>query len=204
MRSLPLFAALLLLAFALAAPAAAQPAPDPQNLDHDFGMPTPPPQWPIPPVGAAWHEMYPTWCVQHVQGDYQDNGDGVVSICDNIQLGGNWYHVDDVYPTYFFSGVAGPAGSGVADPSIPNPPEGPVGDVWHILHGDDIPFGYCDEVVIDGWEDSNGNGTLDVCDNISFGGAWYHIDAVHCDITVTPNPTDVRKDSWGWLKNLFK
>jgi len=161
--------------------------------------------WVIPADCSVWHELYPTWCVAHHQEGYDDSdGDGVVSVCDNIIEAGWCWHIESVTTTYFFSPVSG-GGQSAGEPVDPNPEPSPVCEMWHIVYADGPPFAYCQSVHIEGWEDNNGSGTLDACDNIQIGGAWYHIDRVGCDVTVTGDPaTGTDQGTWGWLKSLFR
>jgi len=163
--------------------------------------------WAIPPNCSNWHELWPNWCTPHHQYSYKDNDhDGLVSVCDNIVTNNGYecWHITKVTATYFFSPVTG-GGQHAAEPTVPGSGQSPVCDDWHIIFADGPPFTYCQTVHIEGWEDTNGSGTLDVCDNIQIGGLWYHIDRIGCDVTVTWNPvTQTRPGTWGWLKGLFR
>jgi hypothetical protein len=160
--------------------------------------------WVIPANCSNWHELYPTLCMNHHQWGYEDtNQDGLVSVCDNIieTPYALCWHIDAVMTTYFFSPVQG--GSQHTGESSRHPGEGPICDNWHII-SDYSPFYFCQSVHIDDWYDANGNGILDVCDNVLIGGIWYHIDGVGCDVQVSNNPvTATRGGTWGWLKGLF-
>jgi len=60
------------------------------------------------PTCETWHEIYPEFSLQkHVDG-WEDNGDGVLSPCDNVQIGGIWYHIDRIGLDIFV--VPGPVG----------------------------------------------------------------------------------------------
>jgi len=196
----------LMAAFLLPAPLV--PGAQAQAISPQFDIDTPVVPglgWAIPQNGSVWHELYPVWCTSHPQTGYYDNdGDGVVSVCDDILEPNMCWHVDAVTTTYFFSPVAG-GGQSAGEPAEPTPDPSPVCEMWHIVFADGPPFTYCQSVHIDGWEDNNQNGQLDVCDNIQIGGLWYHIDRIGCDVTVSPNPaTDTNHSTWGWLKNLFR
>ena len=163
--------------------------------------------WAVPPDGSNWHELFPNFCVTHPQLRYNDNDhNGLVSVGDDIvEEGGNdCWQIWSVSATYFFSPTTG-GGQSAAEPSGTNPGPSPVGDTWHIIHADGWPFTYYESVPIEGWEDVNRNGELDVSDNIQTLGAWYHIDRIGCDVMVTFNPvTGAKSGTWGWLKNLFR
>jgi hypothetical protein len=175
------------------------------NFDIDASI-VPGQGWAIPADCSVWHELYPNWCTPHHQMSYDDSDhDGLVSVCDNIiEDGGSaCWHIEKVSTTYFFSPVAG-GGQNAGEPSGTDPGSSPVCDQWHIVFADGPPFSYCQSVHIEGWEDNNHNGVLDVCDNIQILGGWYHIDRIGCDVTVTFNPvTGAKGGTWGWLKSLF-
>ena len=201
-RWVPWSVALLLGLVALAVPATAVP---PMTAQFDIDTQVVPGQgWAIPPDCSVWHELYPDFCVPHHQAGYDDSdGSGTVSPCDNILEAGFCWHIESVTTTYFFSPVTG-GGQSAAEPVEPNPDPSPVCEMWHIVHADGPPFSYCQPVHIEGWEDNNQNGALDVCDNIQIGGLWYHIDRIGCDVTVTGDPaTGTSRGTWGWLKSLF-
>ena len=162
--------------------------------------------WAIPPDGSNWHELFPNFCSTHHQVRYLDNDrNGLVSVGDNIveEGGSDCWQIGSVSTTYFFSPTAG-GGQYAAEPSGTNPGPSPVCDTWHIIYADGPPFSPCQSVHIEGWNDINQNGVLDVCDNIQILGVWYHIDRIGCDVTVTFNPvTGAKGGTWGWLKSLF-
>lgn len=193
--------AALLLSAPLVPAAAAQAIT--ANFDIDASV-VPGQGWAIPANCSVWHELHPNWCVPHHQKRYDDNdGSGTVSACDNIVDDAFCWHIVNVTTTYFFSPVTG-GGQSAGEPVEPNPEPSPVCETWHIVFADGPPFTYCQSVHIDGWEDNNGSGTLDVCDNIQIGGIWYHIDRIGCDVTVIGDPaTGTNRGTWGWLKSLF-
>lgn len=48
------------------------------------------------PTGEIWHEVYPNFCESSPVEGWQDNGDGVVSACDLVMIGGVWCHIVDI------------------------------------------------------------------------------------------------------------
>jgi hypothetical protein len=172
---------------ALAVPASAQ------TLYLELGIG--PVDDPIPPNGADWHELYPTFCTIHTQEGYGDNGDGEVSVCDMITLSGVLYHIEWVGPTYFlYNTVTGDVM--FAEPTNPDPGGNPTGETWH-----EIAPEFCTEWTVDDWED-NGDGIVSQCDIVWIGGEPWHIEEVNLDITVTPgSPTE--KSTWGKIKGFF-
>jgi hypothetical protein len=55
----------------------------------------------IPPHGRnpmcqMWHEVYPEWCGEwHVDG-WEDDGDGVVSVCDWVFIADAMWHIEEI------------------------------------------------------------------------------------------------------------
>lgn len=154
--------------------------------------------YPIPGTGATWHELWPNFCTDHTQTGYADNGDGVMSSCDDILLDGVTWHVDWVGPTYHFIAV-GTAVDSWTEPSLDpgHNPDDPVGEVWHVVYPD-----FCTEFPIDGWED-NGDGTLSPCDIIISGGISYHLEDITVNIITSEPSTPVRQSTWGKIKTIF-
>ncbi len=48
------------------------------------------------PTCQVWHEVYPNFCQPRHIENWEDNGDGVVGVCDYIWIGGLRCHIDDV------------------------------------------------------------------------------------------------------------
>jgi hypothetical protein len=59
------------------------------------------------PVGTQWHELYPVFCTNYTLTSWEDNGDGVLSPCDTIDVQPTpdgdveWYHVENVTITLY-------------------------------------------------------------------------------------------------------
>jgi hypothetical protein len=175
------------------------PPPKP-NLSTDVGPG-------IPPNCSTWHELWPVYCAPHHQSGYEDSdGSGTISPCDIIHLGTVPWHVKWVGPTYFvtcFPPDGGPPTALVFEPETSNTGENPICEVWHEVHPN-----FCRTIHIDSWHDTNGNGVLDVCDEVDVqvpgvGTFIYHIDRIGCDIIVQDPRTPSRQSSWGWLKDQF-
>ncbi len=144
----------------------------------------------IPPNGAQWHELYPAFCTPHLQNDYQDNGDGVVSECDVIVADGIRYHVDWAGPTYYLAWTEAP------------------GERWlepepgtEFLH--EVAPVFCQTWEILDWEDSDQDGEISFCDMILFSDGWWHVEDVRLDITVTEEPSPVERSTWTKIKSFF-
>jgi hypothetical protein len=166
---------------------------------------------PIPPNGSTWHELYPAYCTVYPQDDYDDNGDGVMSPCDVITLGGIPYHITWVGPTYYVTCSPTPGGppvrEAVFEPVNPNPTGNPICEVWHEVYPN-----FCSEIHIDSFLD-NGNGVLDECDFVDTQSdpsgvpgqtSFYHIDRIGCNIRVEPvPPTPTERSTWGRIKDRF-
>ena len=179
------------------------PSPKPGGLSLMVGE--------IPPNGSAWHELYPAYCTPHVQDDYTDNGDGVVSACDYIKLSGITYHIEWAGPTYYVtcSTTPGgpPLGTNVFEPTGPPQPGNPICQVWH-----EVWPNYCREIHIDSFHDTDGSGSLTECDYVDNQTndptqppvIFYHIDRIGCDIQIVPVPnTPVRPSTWGHIKSFL-
>ena len=48
------------------------------------------------PTCEIWHEVAPDFCLEWHIDDWEDNGDGVLSICDNVLIGESWWHIEDI------------------------------------------------------------------------------------------------------------
>lgn len=158
----------------------------------------------VPGNCSVWHELYPNYCAPHHQTNYEDNGDGVVSVCDFIYLDGVCFHIDWVGPTYYMTRLTpAPQVQGAAEPVTTNSGEDPVCETWHWVWPN-----YCDEFHVDSWYD-NGNHILDPCDEIDHvlqtgvTEVW-HIDRIALNIKVSLGPTESRPSTWGRLKTLYR
>ncbi len=150
----------------------------------------------IPIPDSDWHEIWPNFCTIHAQNDYEDNGDGVVSMCDYITLNDIRYHIDWAGPTYK---LGEPTGAEIlAEPSGPLPPSGadPTGQVWHEVYPD-----FCTDLPVEGWQD-NGDMELGVCDLVLIGDVWWHVDEVNLDIIGMP-ASPVEESTWSRVKAFF-
>jgi len=161
---------------------------------------------PIPPNGSSWHELYPAFCGTYTQDAYEDNGDGVVSACDRIRLGGVLYHIVWAGPTYWTTCSTTPGGPGstvIFEPTQPSNGENPICQVWHEIYPD-----FCQQIHIDSWID-NGDGLLSVCDVVDVQDPtglpprYYHIDRIECDITIEPVTVPVAPSTWSKVKSFI-
>jgi hypothetical protein len=152
------------------------------------------------PVGTHWHEIYPTYSQEFDIVGWDDNGDGILSACDTIDLGtGIDYHVDQVTTTIWFTIKAGdPYGwdgmEMAVEPEEPASelPGSPIGTMWHQIFPPDL---YSLTFEITSWDD-DGSGVFDPSDQFDFEYPyfdpgmphWAHLDAVSTDIIVSPPP----------------
>jgi hypothetical protein len=124
------------------------------------------------PVGP-WHETWPVFCRPWECIDWIDNGTGALDVCDYLLMNTpaapepTWWHVenrtlmvhlDDVMPPYLppiYMEWWGP---------LPTDPHDfdPIGS-WHEVWPD-----YCKIWECFFWDDTNGNGILDLCDWLCF------------------------------------
>jgi len=167
------------------------------------------PRYPInEPIRSDWHELYPEYCNMYHLTSWHDNGDGVLSPCDDIDMTdeyGNvaWYHVDEVTVTIFVS-------SEYEEPKylefkggyeeIERAMYEPVSTDWHEVWPE-----FCRQYHLDGWKD-NGDGYLSYCDYISLRDldtgevSMWHVEEVTTDIILSPKPCepsiDVDKTVW--------
>jgi hypothetical protein len=155
----------------------------------------------ITPTCTTWHELYPSFCVDHHQEGFGDNGDGVLSACDCILLDNMYLHVDWVGPTYVLVDVqTGGQSWWEPDQDPVHNPDQPVCETWHQVY----PL-FCGLGHVDDWFDENGDGTLSICDIIIIDGISYHIVDISLNIQVSDSvPTPNEKSSWGKIKQLFE
>lgn len=128
-----------------------------------------------------WHELYPRYCsIWHLK---YIEGDGQLRQCNYAVFDNGRYHIDWVGPTYFLDClgiIAEP--SGEVDPTNGDP----TGEVWHEVYPD-----YCIDWVVDGWDDTDGDGTVSECDIVYLNGQICHVQRVSVDIIVSPAPVPV-------------
>jgi hypothetical protein len=146
----------------------------------------------VPMNCSEWHELFPNFCVVHHQDAYEDNGDGVVSVCDIIFLNGIRYHVDWVGPTYELEDM------NTGNRVWYEPTGDPYSMPWHQVAPD-----FCLTAHLDQWIDENADGILSECDTVWVGGTEWHVAVVNLDITVSEEPSPVAPESWGTIKHLF-
>jgi len=157
----------------------------------------------IPANCSEWQELHPTFGLIHHQDEYIDNGDGNVSVCDQIVLEGVQYHVDWVGPTY----VVEQSTAGIDEPERQEtrwyepteliPPANPVCSTWHQVHP-----GFCQNEHVDDWLDF-GDGVVSVGDVVWFGDVAWVVVEVNLDIAVTESPSPAYSETWSVIKHLF-
>jgi len=156
--------------------------------------------WLPPPTCSSWHEIAPNFCVDHHQDGFQDNGDGVVSVCDIITLDGAEYHVVNVSPTLYLDCSGGGEASGttmILEPEGAYSGEPLVGE-WFEVYPDF--YGYAGPIT--SWVD-NGDGELSVCDQVVIAGQTCHVKRVGCNIRVVPFVNATETTTWGRIKSFF-
>lgn len=147
----------------------------------------------IPANCSTWHELHPNFCAVYHQDFYCDNGDGIVSACDQIVMDCGCFHVTWAGPTYVleFQGMVS-----YWEPIGEYGPI-PVCETWHQVYPE-----FCMAGHVDMWEDSNSDGQISPCDFVVIAGMMYHVVEIKLDIQVTPlSPVDEK--SWGQIKSLF-
>jgi hypothetical protein len=173
------------------------------------------------PIGTQWHELYPLFCRHYHLSSWEDNGDGVLSACDQIDMYEKpdgevrWYHVENVTITLFVTpsenifvenGLDSPQSplQGARKPMYIELEGGynasvlinPVCTQWHEVY----PV-FCKRYHLSDWID-NGSLKLDPCDDIILTDkqteeptAW-HVEDVAIDIIVTPKPPPVGGEAY--------
>ena len=142
------------------------------------------------PYCTYWHELYPIYCLKYHVTGWDDNGDGLLSPCDKIELQDQktreslWYHVEDLTLTLNLSGTLIEFMDGYS--SLYDPIMNPVCTYWHEVYPE-----YSNEYHIIDWID-NGDLILSVCDTIGINNTktgeitYYHVDEIAYDILVLP------------------
>ena len=158
------------------------------------------------PVCTDWHELYPECCVNdyHID-DWEDNGDKLLSPCDNITMtliagvSTDFYHVEEVTLTLNLTVMDAMIGPFLPGDRIYVEFLGgyewmyyakidPLFTDWEVV----CPADYFEmPLTIEYWEDDC-NGILSYCDNIELLGIevdiWCHIDEVALDMVVKEQP----------------
>jgi hypothetical protein len=161
----------LMVVFALAVPV--QAGPPPKYLHAKGGL--------IDlahPQGTDWHELYPVFCTNYTLDKWEDNGDGVLSPCDQILMhpkpdgAVEPYHVENVTITLLVSySDLPPPRSPLRSPGMvmyieleggynPTVLRAPNCTYWH-----EISPVFCTRYHLLDWKD-NGSGELDFCDSV--------------------------------------
>ena len=158
----------------------------------------------IPPDCSNWNELWPDFGQPHHQSGYEDNNDGVVSPCDVIILDGEDWHIIWSGPTYYLHSMGPEPGEVIVEPNLaPHDPANPIGEVWHEIW----PF-FCQEIPIEGWEDTDGSGTITPCDIIYgiHGGEWmeYHVVDIRLNIIAERGGVSTQDDTWSRIKEWFR
>ncbi len=115
----------------------------------------------IPPDSSTWIGEYP-YAPRHQDG-FEDNGDGILSVGDQIRLDGVWYPIGDVRPAYVVEGgcYVFPAGDikgrGVLVAAETPPGQEPAFAFVFI----DRNLGACLGASYVAWMDVNENGVVD-------------------------------------------
>jgi hypothetical protein len=143
---------------------------------------------------SSWHELWPAYCALHHQDDFLDNGDGIISACDQIKLDGQWFHIEWAGPTYFLSCATSQT---VFEPTDPGTGGDPTCEIWTEVHPNNGQ-----QAHVDGWQD-NGDGVLSVCDYILIAGQTCHVDRIGLNIRIRPTTVPVEIGTWGRIKGFF-
>jgi len=164
------------------------------------------------PVGTQWHELRPIFCREYHLSSWEDNGDGILSYCDTINMyekpDGELrpYHVENVTITLFVTWTP----HGPTDPIIPPDPmyielkgdynasvlTNPEGTQWHEVY----PV-FCRTYNLTAWGEDI-NGVLDSGDHIMLVRQMtkdqtdWRVEDVAIDIIVTLEPPPVGGEAY--------
>jgi hypothetical protein len=211
------------------------PVPEPAgfSIDNVWFEPCPPPPLPpsciylhcedglfnlTEPVGTQWDELYPLFGRDYHLSSWEDNGDGILSYCDTIDMyekpdgEPRDYHVENVTITLYLTPELNTLiisdGFGVhllGEPPMYVELEGgydpaaltdPIGTQWHEIYPD-----FCTPYNLTAWDD-NTNGVLDFCDYIlltdkeSGNFTSWHVEDVAIDILVCREPPPVGGEAY--------
>jgi hypothetical protein len=174
----------------LAAPASAEP----MKIMETVSIPTAV-DWPI--ECTVWHEIYPTYCATAHQTGHMDNGDGILSACDWIELDGMAWHVQWVGPTYYLDCDLDNQEDSAFEP-LEFQPGSPVCQEWVQVWPT-----YGEIFHVDDWIDGNDNGEVDFCDTIIIGGQECHVHEVFLNIHINDEDIPAEESSWSKMKRIF-
>jgi hypothetical protein len=193
------------LVLVLVGPVVAQNAPT--HLDYVEQGPA---KQTIPPDGTMWHELVPVFCQQWQQTAYLDNGDGMISICDWMNLTDpntgavNGFHIEWVGPTYWLDangdGTWDPDNDEIYEPTLPYDDVIEVCDMWEMIYPIQEPDWH-----VTAWEDTDQNGVPNACDWVWLGAIGFHIIDVTVNVRVGPpgDPVVIEQSTWGQIKDLY-
>ena len=139
------------------------------------------------PLETYWHELYPEYCEEWNLTSWEDNGDKLLSPCDQIDMTNlvteevRWYHVDRVTFTMNVTPVETwepmlVEYKGTYDPEILHSPNDTD---WHEVHPN-----YTNVYHIVFWFDSDEDGRLSFTDLVRFeeDGPYYSVKDVATDL----------------------
>lgn len=156
------------------------------------------------PIGSTWHELWPNYCNTMTLTSWEDNGDGVLSASDQIDMENHtdgwtyWWHVDAVTVTIHWTFKDGTftGEPGEAEPTYTHDDldysGDPMGTTWHQIYPE-----FCRTFEITSWDDNSGepdtpgNQVFDPSDQFDFvyedDGTTYnaHLDSVTIDIVLS-------------------
>ena len=138
------------------------------------------------PMDTDWHELYPEYCQEWHLTSWKDNGDGLLSPSDQIDMINllteevKWYHVDRITYTLILSNPEFPEVQMAIEfkwPPEVDPKYDPVNTSWH-----EVWPVYSNVYTIISWYD-DGDGVLDFCDYIELDdGTTWHVEDLATDI----------------------
>lgn len=151
------------------------------------------PTW--PPDGSQWHGIYPAgiYCTYGTQTGHDDqNGDGFIDPCENIQIDGVWKHVEWIGPTIT---IYQPPGRNTL---MVEPIAAGRQTEYHVVYP---PDAYCTIIDTD-------QPIEQVCQYImvlnppEYAGEW-HVEEIGTNIH-TNGGSPVDDSTWGKIKSFFR
>ncbi|NIP66994.1 hypothetical protein GWN63_04170 [Candidatus Bathyarchaeota archaeon] len=169
------------------------------------------------PIGTQWHELYPSFSNHHQVTSWEEELDdpypGRLSPNDQIDMYNatsgrtEWYHVDRVTLTLNVSIIFEPGIFYLFEfkgpfEDIYKVKTKPLGTNWTMVWPDYWPEIEYPPALLEGWED-NCNGVLDVCDNITLGGEYCHVEDLAIDLVLNKKIADPVCTYWDELYPTF-
>jgi len=145
-----------------------------------------------PDDGSFWHTLHPasSFCQDVEQTGHDDaNGDGMIDVCESVQLDGDWHHIDWIGPTYKLRSM---------DRQVDKYVE-PLSERQHAYH--EVYPTFCNEV-------GTNEPITHVCQEVYIefppeDEGWWHVEDIRMNIRTTPE-SPVEPSTWTKIKRFFR